>query len=84
MTSGNMKRVENEFFHPNGDTGYYEVSIYPVSEGILCIARDITDSKKAEQRLIVSEEKYRNIFEKSLHAIVLVDFTGKIVLKYKI
>ena len=50
MEKGKMERIINEYKHPDGSKGYDEVSIYPVPEGILCIARDITEEKRAEQK----------------------------------
>ncbi len=47
--------------------------------GTIGLTIDITKQKIAEQKLRESEEKYRNIFEKSSNAIVLLDFTGKII-----
>jgi len=47
---------------------------------ILTIARDITERKQAEKRLIESEAKFRAIFEQAAESIVLVDAeTGALV-----
>ncbi len=40
--------------------------------------RDITERKKAEEKLKESEEKFRHLFEKSPFAILLVDLEGTI------
>ncbi|MBN2348296.1 MAG: PAS domain S-box protein [Bacteroidales bacterium] len=42
------------------------------------IVRDITDRKKAEKELRLSEEKFRNIFNSSTDAIVISDLNFKI------
>jgi len=47
--------------------------------GILSVGNDITEKRITEQKLKESEEKFRNIFEQSTNAIILFDFTGKIV-----
>ncbi len=46
---------------------------------ILVNVRDITEKKQSEQKLRESEEKYRNLFENSPNAILLIDLYGKIV-----
>ncbi len=43
--------VESEFRFLHGGKGWYEVNVYPVPEGILCISKDITDRKLAEGEL---------------------------------
>jgi PAS domain S-box-containing protein len=43
--------VVNEYAFEDGRKGWYEVRVYPVREGILCISRDITERKQAEEAL---------------------------------
>ena len=43
------------------------------------ISRDITQRKLLEQRLMESEEKYRNLFEKSPYMIILINANGDII-----
>ena len=62
METKKMDRILNEFTYPDGRYGVYEVSVYPITEGILCIARDITEEKEIERKLKKSEEKYRKSF----------------------
>ncbi|KKL70383.1 hypothetical protein LCGC14_2105450 [marine sediment metagenome] len=65
METKKMERILNEFTHPDGRYGVYEVSVYPITEGILCIARDITEEKEIERKLKKSEEKYRKSFNRA-------------------
>jgi PAS domain S-box-containing protein len=53
--------VVQKYSHPDGRNRWYEVHVYPVSEGILCISSDITDRKNAEEALWESERKMRLI-----------------------
>ncbi|MGA9387753.1 MAG: PAS domain S-box protein, partial [Candidatus Bathyarchaeia archaeon] len=46
--------------------------------GSLVIVRDITERKKREEALRESEEKYRNLFESAMDAIVTLDLKGSI------
>jgi two-component system CheB/CheR fusion protein len=51
MTERRPDTVENFFLFPNGDKGWFELSIQPVPEGIFILSIDITDRKKAEEKL---------------------------------
>jgi len=57
MKKRKPKRVRDSFTLPDGQTGYYEVSVYPISEGILCIGRNISEEVEAEQKLKESETR---------------------------
>jgi PAS domain S-box-containing protein len=72
MSTGNAERVINSFTLPDGNIGYYDVSVYPINEGILCIGRNVTEEKNIEQNLKESEEKFRNITEQSLMGIAIL------------
>ncbi len=65
MNSRIPNRVRDSFNLPNGHIGHYEVSVYPITEGILCIARDITEEVVAEQKLKKSEEDFREAYERA-------------------
>ncbi len=61
MKNREPKRVMDVFILPDGSTGYYEVSVYPISEGILCIGRNVTEEVRAEQMLKESEKRHKDI-----------------------
>jgi PAS domain S-box-containing protein len=67
--------VTSEYVFKNGRKGWYEVNVYPVPEGILCIGRDITERKKAEEELV----RLSNAVKMSTDSIVITDMDGKIV-----
>ncbi|MBI4199466.1 MAG: PAS domain S-box protein [Chloroflexi bacterium] len=50
-------RMENQFTFPNGDTGWFELSIQPVPEGIFILSADITELKQAEEELKKSNRR---------------------------
>jgi len=43
--------IENEFTYPDGSKGWFELSIQPVPEGLFILSNDITERKKAEEKL---------------------------------
>ena len=46
---------------------------------ILASARDITERERTEQRLVESEERFRQLFEQSVDAIIVLDERGNVV-----
>jgi len=51
------------------------VHVYPVPEGILCISRDITERKKAEEEVV----RLSNAVKMSTDSIVITDIDAKII-----
>jgi PAS domain S-box-containing protein len=47
--------------------------------GILGVTRDITDRRKAEDKVRESEERYRALFDHSLDLVYLLDFEGRFI-----
>lgn len=45
------ERVENQFIFPDGNVGWFELSIQPAHEGIFILSTDITERKRAELAL---------------------------------
>jgi two-component system CheB/CheR fusion protein len=48
--------------------------------GVVCVIRDITDRKRAEQALREGEERFRSVVEASPDAIAVADFDGRILM----
>jgi diguanylate cyclase (GGDEF)-like protein/PAS domain S-box-containing protein len=67
----------------DGNIIYVEISTYPVkmnnSVYILGIARDITEKKQAQQELLMSEEKFKTIFNSANDCIMIYDLDGNIL-----
>ncbi|MFX0036263.1 MAG: PAS domain S-box protein [Candidatus Hermodarchaeota archaeon] len=80
-----FKILENKNLHKDGSLIVLETSGIPIFDdnrqllGYRGINRDITERKKAEQKLKESEEMYRNLFNTTPYAIWLVDLQGKIL-----
>jgi len=47
--------------------------------GILCITRDVTERRRAEEALRESEEKFKTIFENANDHIVYIDVDGTVI-----
>ena len=79
METRKPETASGKYVFEDGREGWYEVHVYPVPEGILCISTDITNRKKTEEELRESEEKLRNVFVASPDAITVTDLNGNIV-----
>ncbi len=71
-------RMEWEYAYPDGVTGWFDVSVEPVPEGIFMLFLNITERKRAEEALREGEERYRHLVEDINETIYEVDGTGRI------
>jgi PAS domain S-box-containing protein len=78
MEEQSLQVVTGPFTHPDRGKGIYNVRVYPVPDGILCIGRNITEQVQAADALGESEEKYRVLFETMAQGVVYQDADGKI------
>lgn len=67
------KRIENKFVYPDESSGWFELSIEPVPEGIFILSLDISDRKQSELLLTESEQKLRLFIENAPSAIAMFD-----------
>ena len=68
-------QLENEFAYSDGTIRWFNLSIQPVSEGVLIHSVDITERKMAEESLRGSEARFRAMFEDMPIAVWEQDFS---------
>jgi PAS domain S-box-containing protein len=78
MKSREPATVTNEYTFEDGRTGWFESHIYPVPEGIMYVAGDITERKRAEEKVRASALYARSLIEASLDPLVTISPDGKI------
>jgi PAS domain S-box-containing protein len=66
-----------EYYDPYDQ--WFENHIYPSPDGLSIYFRNVTEAKKAAQRIEASEKYFRTLIEKSTDAIVMFDRSRKIV-----
>ena len=83
-TGESQQPFEVELFDANGEKKWAEVHETPVIKhgkvaGIVGALVDITEWKKASEKLIASEQKFRKLFEDAPNGIILIDKKGYIL-----
>jgi PAS domain S-box-containing protein len=60
MKDRTTAHVENEFFFPDNTSGWFELSIQPVPEGLFILSTDISERKEYIERLKVKQSQLAN------------------------
>jgi PAS domain S-box-containing protein/putative nucleotidyltransferase with HDIG domain len=66
MSERTSAQLENEFRFPDGTTGWFELAIQPVAEGLFILSIDITERKKAEQAVQENLTELKMLYESGL------------------
>ncbi len=54
-------QLENRFVYPNGEIGWFNLSIQPIPEGFLILSLDITEYTRAEKQTIQMNRLYATL-----------------------
>jgi PAS domain S-box-containing protein len=82
---GEFVRFEFVYHGPHGSLTYFDYSVKPILDEsgapnmLVAEARDITERKVAEQRIQISENHYRGIFDNASDLIVSINPDGAII-----
>ncbi len=77
---GNIIKTEREIQNKNGERIFVEMNSRAMPDGTYqSFIRDITEKKKAEEKLIENENRYRTLFDLSPSGITLLDLNGNII-----
>ena len=76
------KIITEDLYTISGRKFYVQLTLYPIKEenktiGITILARNITDQKKAEEEIIISERLFRTLSENAPVGIVKLDMNGQ-------
>lgn len=74
------KRIEFRFKHKEGNWRYLQSAVNIVGNKLLFITRDITEYKKAEEKMKQSEKKYRTLFDNMPVAYYRTDKEGNFLI----
>jgi two-component system cell cycle sensor histidine kinase/response regulator CckA len=66
-------RLENEFTYPDGSSGWFELSIQAVPEGLFILSIDMTERREAARKLEESEARFRQLAENIRDVFWLTD-----------
>lgn len=72
MTERVSQRLETSYTFPDGYTGWYDISINPIPEGIFILTIDITEHKKSAEILL----KLNTAIQSSGEALFMTDLQG--------
>ena len=77
ISEGNELVTESSLTRKNGDSFPVDirasVAVFEEEQFVCAVIRDITEKKKAEEDLIKSEERYKELFEGANDAIFIMD-----------
>ena len=71
--------MENEFTYPNGEKGWFELSIQPVPEGILILSIGTTERKQMEEKMTYERDLFNVLMDNIPDAIYFKDTKSRFI-----
>jgi PAS domain S-box-containing protein len=72
-------QIENEFLFPDGSSGWFDLSIQPVPEGVFILSIDITERKKTEEKLRTAYERLDRMISSNVAGMIIADSGGGLI-----
>ena len=72
-------RMENEFTYPNGEKGWFELSIQPAPEGILILSIGTTERKQMEEMMTYERGLFNALMDNMPDAIYFKDTKSRFI-----
>lgn len=76
MKTRSGARIRNELKCPSGNTGWFDIIIEPIPEGLLILLHDITKNRTRDEQLKNSLRQLNMIFEYAPDGYYLMDLKG--------
>ncbi len=72
-------RMENFFRFPDGEEGWYDLSIQPVPEGVFILSIDVTERKTAEEELVRAYDRLSKMTSSNVVGVIIADPSGRLL-----
>ncbi|MBK4739226.1 sensor histidine kinase [Noviherbaspirillum pedocola] len=71
--------LEKKWKDPDGKIYWFEISAYPIDEGLALFFRDITERKRVEEELRNSEKRFKQLNESAFKVVWRTDAEGVLI-----
>jgi two-component system cell cycle sensor histidine kinase/response regulator CckA len=78
MTEREPQRMINHFTYPDGRSGWFDLRMSPVPQGVLILSVDVSEQKAAEEELRRSREDLATTLECIAEGVVTTDVDGHV------
>ena len=79
MENRTAHQIEDEFIYADGKTGWFDLRVQPIPDGIFIISADITRRKETERELRESQDFLTRMIDQSSYAMWISDDKGTLI-----